>query len=376
MCGETQVRGECKTPGGKLVGVNVTCDADGAPVRCTIDGDFFIEGGDDSHAAAMLHEMEHALTAGRPLQEVTARFAPTRLVGVDEGTILSAFQRALGARSLPRAQADASAEPPRTSSSAPDSHASAQRGHDDESEWRRRWSELGLRVVHDRARTPAEQMSLDEEWARQVARGARPATLRLWEWSGPAVVIGRFQSLHDEVDVDEARREGVEVVRRCTGGGAMFIEPGNTITYSLYAPARFVSGMSVERSYRLCDQWLVDALRALGLWAGFAGLNDIVSEHGKIGGAAQRRFAASAAGEGSVLHHVTLAYDIDARKMGRILRTSREKLSDKAVRSAESRVDPLRSQTGLERGWIVDHLLRTAREWGYNCSQSPELHIS
>lgn len=198
---------------------------------------------------------------------------------------------------------------------------------------------------------------IDEQWARDVASGDRPATVRFWEWAGPAVVVGRFQSIPDEVHEDEAAREHIAVVRRCTGGGAMFIEPGNTITYSLYAPLPFVDGIDVETSYRLCDQWLIDALRGLGVDARFAGLNDIASSHGKIGGAAQRRFPATNGGPGAVLHHVTMAYDIDAEKMTRVLNTSAEKLSDKAVRSARKRVDPLRSQTGLARETIIERLI-------------------
>ena len=74
-------------------------------------------------------------------------------------------------------------------------------------------------------------MAIDETWAREVAAGTRQPTIRLWEWAVPAVVIGRFQSAQDEVNLDIAKQLGFDVVRRCTGGGAMFIEPGNTITY-------------------------------------------------------------------------------------------------------------------------------------------------
>ena len=87
----------------------------------------------------------------------------------------------------------------------------------------------------------------------------------------------------------------------------------------------------------------------------FAGLNDIASQYGKIGGAAQRRFPVGPGG--AVLHHVTMAYDIDAAKMNRVLNTSREKMSDKAVKSAVKRVDPMKSQTGLSRARIVEHLI-------------------
>ena len=61
------------------------------------------------------------------------------------------------------------------------------------------------------------------------------------------------------------------------------------------------------------------------------------------------------------MHHVTLAYDIDAEKMGRVLNTSREKMSDKAVKSAVKRVDPMRSQTGMSREDVVERLLDAAK---------------
>lgn len=54
------------------------------------------------------------------------------------------------------------------------------------------------------------------------------------------------------------------------------------------------------------------------------------------------------------MHHATLAYDIDANKMLQVLRTGREKLSDKGITSANKRVDPMRSQTGLTRTAIID----------------------
>ena len=230
---------------------------------------------------------------------------------------------------------------------------------------------------------PAMQMALDEVLAREVAAGRLGPTLRFWEWSEPAVVIGAYQSLHDEVDLAAAQEHGMTVVRRITGGGAMFIEPGNTITYSLYVPAAFVDGLTIAESYRQCDAWLFAALGQLGIDAYPGGMNDIISPAGKIAGAAQRRFApptpqtASAAApqsestsatstptrraraSGAILHHVTMAYDIDAQAMVRVLRINQAKTADKAVKSAVKRVDPLRSQTGLTRAAIIKRLANT-----------------
>ncbi|SFT32452.1 Lipoate-protein ligase A [Actinopolyspora lacussalsi subsp. righensis] len=166
------------------------------------------------------------------------------------------------------------------------------------------------------------------------------------------MIIGSFQSVRNEVDMPSAERYGVEVVRRITGGGAMFVEPGNTVTYSLYAPSSLVAGMSFAASYAFLDDWVLQVLRELGLNVWYQPLNDITSDGGKIGGAAQKRVAA-----GAVLHHVTMSYDVDAEKLGQVLRVGGVKLSDKGVGSVVKRVDPLRRQTGLERQVVIDRLV-------------------
>src|SRR5699024_6897728 len=157
------------------------------------------------------------------------------------------------------------------------------------------------------------------------------------------------QSLRNEIDAEGAAAHGIRVVRRVTGGGAMFMEQGNCITYSLVVPTSLVEGLRFEQSYAYLDDRVMGALAEIGARARYVPLNDIASEQGKIGGAAHRRFAG-----GVLLHHVTMAYDIDADKMGEVLRIGKEKLSDKGTRSADKRVDPMRSQTGLAREQIID----------------------
>lgn len=199
-------------------------------------------------------------------------------------------------------------------------------------------------------------MALDEVLAEQVGSGERAPTLRVWEWASNAVIIGSFQSLRNEVDLEGAAKHDVTVVRRISGGGAMFVEPGNTITYSLYVPESLVSGLSFVESYAFLDDWVIGALNDLGIAATYQPINDITSPAGKIAGAAQKRFAG-----GAVLHHVTMAYDMDAAKMLDVLRIGREKLSDKGTTSAGKRVDPLRSQTGLDRVDVIDRMVDSFR---------------
>jgi lipoate---protein ligase len=199
--------------------------------------------------------------------------------------------------------------------------------------------------------TPAMNLALDEELTLRVGADERPPTLRFWSWTASCIVLGRFQSVRNEVQEENARTRGVEIVRRISGGGAMFIEPEGAITYSLYAPAEMAAGMSFAESYAFFDSWVISALRSLGIDAWYAPLNDITSAGGKIGGAAQARRG------GAILHHTTMAYQMNIPAMMEVLRIGQEKLSDKGIRSADKRVGPLRQQTDLPRQQIIDHLI-------------------
>ena len=210
---------------------------------------------------------------------------------------------------------------------------------------------LDWQVIPMALETPQMNVALDEVMTRSVGSGQRRATLRIWGWASSCVVLGRFQSVKNEVQLENARALDVGLVRRISGGGAMFIEPELAITWSLYLPPSFVDGLSFPQSYAFLDGWVVRALRELGIDAWYAPLNDITSAGGKIGGAAQaRRF-------GGVLHHTTMAYDMNIPTMLQVLRIGQEKLSDKGLRSADKRVGPLRQQTNLPREEIIHFLV-------------------
>ncbi len=214
-----------------------------------------------------------------------------------------------------------------------------------------RWKRYNWQLLPAVPLDPDVQIALDETLTLAVGKGEREPTLRFWGWNAPCVVLGRFQSVRNEVNEDVARAEGVQLVRRISGGGAMFIEPEGAITYSIYAQEEIVDGMTFPESYAFFDAWVIDALRELGVDAWYAPLNDITSSGGKIGGAAQARRG------GGVLHHTTMAYQMNIPRMTRVLRIGKEKLSDKGVQSADRRVGPLRRQTELDRDVIIHHLI-------------------
>ncbi|KAA0018676.1 lipoate--protein ligase family protein [Salinicola corii] len=311
---ETVHHGEYKVPGGKLLVADVMV-RDGRLASVQLSGDFFLEPDD------ALEAIDRALE-GAP-------------VDADAGTLIARIQPAL---------------PPQTEMiglSVPAIATVIRRALAKTSDWRDHRFDL----IHRAPESPLLHMALDEVLTREVAAGRRGPMLRVWEWDRAAIIIGVFQSLANEVDSDAAAAEGIEVVRRISGGGAMFVEPGNTITWSLIVPETLVQGLTFVESYAFLDDWVIQALGDMGIKAWYVPINDITSPGGKIAGAAQKRI------NGAVLHHVTMAYDIDADKLTRVLRIGREKLSDKGTTSAGKRVDPLRHQTGLERETIIQRMI-------------------
>lgn len=214
-----------------------------------------------------------------------------------------------------------------------------------------RWREQDWQLILPTPRLPVENLALDEVLTQRVGRGERKPILRFWGWSKMAVILGRFQSVRNEVNAEVAAEHDVDLVRRISGGGAMFVEPEGAITYSIYVPESFVQGMTFAQSYEMFDGWVLDALGELGVNAWYEPLNDITSDAGKIGGAAQARRG------GAVLHHTTMAYQMNTDLLTKVLRVGKEKLSDKGIRSADRRVGPLRQQTELERDDLIAHLI-------------------
>jgi len=311
------MHGEYKVPGGKLVVVDLDV-IDRRIANFRLAGDFFLE---PDSALALIDEAVNGLSENSDASTIS--FAVQS--ALPEDAILLGFSPDAVAVAVRRSLARATT-----------------------------WTDYDWQIIHGAAYPPVVQMALDQVLSEEVGAGRRQPTLRIWEWNEPGVVIGSFQSVKNEVDLENAKKYGFQVVRRVSGGGAMFMEAGSVITYSIYAPTDLVHGMTFADSYAFLDEWVITALKSLGIDASYQPLNDITSPSGKIGGAAQKRL-----GTGAVLHHVTMSYDMDGDRMVEVLRIGREKMSDKGTKSANKRVDPLRSQTGLSRAAIIERMEQT-----------------
>ncbi|MCU1425865.1 MAG: lipoate--protein ligase, partial [Microbacteriaceae bacterium] len=275
------MHGEFKVPGGKLVVVDLEI-VDNRISDFRLAGDFFLE--PDSALEAI-----NAAVNGLPADSDSVSIAQAIQRALPQSTTMLGFSPEAVATTIRRAMQRATS-----------------------------WRDYEWQLIHGKSERPVLQMALDQVLADEVGAGRRGPTLRIWEWDQPAVVLGSFQSVKNEVDPENAAKFGFDIVRRISGGGAMFMEAGSVITYSIYAPAELVHGMSFADSYAFLDEWVIVALKSLGIEATYQPLNDITSPTGKIGGAAQKRL-----GNGAVLHHVTMSYDMDGEKMVQVLRIGR-----------------------------------------------------
>jgi lipoate-protein ligase A len=194
-------------------------------------------------------------------------------------------------------------------------------------------------------------MGLDEALLEGVSRGESPPVLRFYGWKPPAVSVGYFQGLEEELDLGACKRRGVEVIRRITGGGAVFHQA--ELTYSLIMPVSHpLAGNSIRDSYRLLCAGVVRGLGLLGLPARFMPINDIVCGGRKVSGNAQTRRM------NTVLHHGTVLLDTDPDLMFELLRVPAEKFRPEKFRpeepggrlaaGAKARVTSLRALLGRQ----------------------------
>lgn len=209
------------------------------------------------------------------------------------------------------------------------------------------------RIVPLETHGAAMNMAIDESVAEHIATGGSPPTIRFYRWKPSAVSIGCFQSMQDEVDLRTCKELGVDVVRRRTGGGAVYHDYDGEITYSVIAPEGLLP-KDITASYKVICGWIVDALSLLGIQSGFRPVNDIVAGERKISGNAQTRRG------GILLQHGTILYCLDVRKMFSLLKVGADKISDKMISSVEERVTCVsRLKPGLDMEEVHQALIRS-----------------
>ena len=145
-----------------------------------------------------------------------------------------------------------------------------------------------------------------------------------WWQSKNAVVIGRNQNPYQECNIEKMKADDVRLVRRLSGGGAVYHDTGN-LNFSFISKGEL---FNTENHFKI----LIDALAELGIESEFTGRNDL-----STGG---RKFSGNAFihDDDKHLHHGTLLIDSDVTKISNYLNVSHEKLDTKGFDSVKSRV--------------------------------------
>ncbi|MBC7129321.1 MAG: lipoate--protein ligase family protein [Thermoplasmatales archaeon] len=193
---------------------------------------------------------------------------------------------------------------------------------------------MDFRLILDSHRNAFSNMAIDEA----ILISGTP-TLRLYKWRPSAISIGYFQSVEEEINLEECKRQGVDVVRRITGGGAVYHDSDGEITYSFVAPSNFLPEKTLE-IYRIICSSIAKGLKKIGVEANLSGINDIVVNGRKISGSAQTRR------QGKILQHGTILVKVNVEKMFSLLKISKEKISDKEIKKIEDRVTSIEKEAG------------------------------
>ena len=185
---------------------------------------------------------------------------------------------------------------------------------------------------------PFMNMAVEEAIPRAVGEGTAPNTVRFWHNSN-TIVLGCFQSAELEVNSEACRETGTDVVRRFTGGGAVYHDSGNlNYAISLKKGNIWVPESDLQLVFQRLSEGAVQGLRNLGVKAEFQPINDISVDGKKVSG------AAGSVRWGTVFHHGCILVASDLAILGKVLNVPVTKLADKHVASVQKRVTTVRDE--------------------------------
>lgn len=163
----------------------------------------------------------------------------------------------------------------------------------------------------------------------------------LWR-NDNAIIVGKHQNTLAEINVENVKERGIKVVRRLTGGGAVFHDLGN-INYT------FIMGYGPEGAkvdFKKYNQPIIDVLANLGVKAHFSGRNDILIDEQKFSGNAEHIYHQKQ----RVLHHGTLLYASNVKDISDALKVNPLKFEGKARKSVVSRVTNISTHLKVDLG--------------------------
>ncbi len=181
-------------------------------------------------------------------------------------------------------------------------------------------------------------IALDQAMLELHQEGGIADSLRFIHFR-PSVLVGRHQSLSAEVDLDYCRRHGIQAGRRITGGGAIYLDPGQ-LGWALVFGRGTLPGASLAEVARVVCEAAAAGLTGLGIEVRFRPRNDLEVEGRKIGG------TGGFFDGDTLLYQGTVLVELDSAAMLGALRVPRAKIARHGLDSAAQRVVSLRELLG------------------------------
>ncbi|MBN2652819.1 MAG: lipoate--protein ligase family protein [Spirochaetales bacterium] len=169
------------------------------------------------------------------------------------------------------------------------------------------------RFLNSGKQSGSMNMAYDLATLQLLSNGLSSPMFRLYQWDKPTVTAGYFQNIFDEVNVSASYDAGVEIIKRATGGGAVY--HNKEISYSLVFPVdhQLVAKKDTSEIFKAVCRPIMDTIESYGPLTTFRPMNDIYINGKKISGNAQKIQGAA------ILQHGTIILDLDDATMERFL---------------------------------------------------------
>ena len=217
-----------------------------------------------------------------------------------------------------------------------------------------------MRYIINNSTDPYFNIALEEYCLMHVDPGED--YFLLWQ-NDPSIIIGKNQNTLEEINPRFVEERGVKVVRRVSGGGAVYHDLGN-LNFTI------ISKVDPERTtdFSVFANPVIKVLKELGVEAMLLGRNDIIANDRKISGNAQRLYRTK------FLQHGTLLFNVNLEDLAEALNVSADKIQSKGIKSIRSRVANIRDL--LKEDMSIDDFRRRLQKRLSDDYRSPEIKLT